>query len=505
MTWWANESPQRNALPRRVFHSLFSRISIYFYGSNSYLIHKLFAELFFNRRSHELGLKSGLTITAGESFNIETKASLPSLSWIAVQNHIGWNIKIGPGVETTHFGFYEGVWDSNFKTSTPVSSDSAFGSGAIYSYPDIDSLCFLVSRNPYEQVWVLQNSSQTYVSNSLAFVLEESGIESDSPMFKSLCESLVFDTFQQGKLGVDRGSAVAAEFDDARLFRFVYFDFFVDKSGKIQRLWVSPSKPQISYQGYESSLKTTLEKLNLNATHVDRKTKFSPLVALSSGYDSTAVAVLTRNLPQLQAVTLDVKVLEVEDSGVNVAKHLGIPLISYCHVISKEVSNLRFEFSGQLLEDSLEFFGTAGIGDDVTFLAFEDSIENALFFTGNYGDSIWSLHKDVAPGLSLGIPFGKSLSEFRLRASFIHIPVPTIGARFLRPIKQLANAKPMQNWSIGGAYDRPIPRRLGEEAGIPRESFGISKAATAPLALNHHELFPEGLKKVRRRYREKNI
>jgi hypothetical protein len=504
MTWWANESPQSSLQTRLDLNSLISRISSYFYGLNSYKFHKFFGKLFFKHREHEIRVKSGIKITTGESLSIEMESSLPSLAWIAVQNHIGWNIKIGPGVETTHFGFYEGVWDSNFKTSTPVSSEAAFGSGAIYSYPKPDSICFLVSRNPYEQVWVLQNSSETYISNTLAFVLEESGLETNSPMFESLCESLVFDTFQQGKSGVDRQRALTAEFDDAKLFRFVYFDFAVDKLGKIQRLWTSPSKPPYKFEDYKSFLQETLEKLHNNASHVDRKTKFSPLVALSSGYDSAAVAVLTQNIPHLQSVTLDVKVLDVEDSGVNVARYLGIPLRSYPHVISNDILSLRIDFSGQLREDILEFVGTAGIGDDITFLAFEDSIKSSLFFTGAYGDSIWSLQKDLAPGLSLGIPFGKSLCEFRLRSGFVHIPVPTIGARFNRPIKQMANSKAMRNWSVGGSYDRPIPRRLGEDAGLPRGSFGISKAATAPLALNHHELFPDGLKLVMRRYREKN-
>ena len=36
----------------------------------------------------------------------------------------------------------------------------------------------------------------------------------------------------------------------------------------------------------------------------------------------------------------------------------------------------------------------------------------------------------------------------------------------------------MQPWSIGGTYDRPIARRIGEEAGVPREAFGQTKLAT---------------------------
>jgi hypothetical protein len=37
----------------------------------------------------------------------------------------------------------------------------------------------------------------------------------------------------------------------------------------------------------------------------------------------------------------------------------------------------------------------------------------------------------------------------------------------------------MAPWSIGGEYDRPIPRRIVEEAGVERDSFGQSKKAVA--------------------------
>ena len=42
----------------------------------------------------------------------------------------------------------------------------------------------------------------------------------------------------------------------------------------------------------------------------------------------------------------------------------------------------------------------------------------------------------------------------------------------------------MRPWSIGGAYDRPIPRRIAEEAGVPRDLFGQNKMATFNCWLN---------------------
>jgi hypothetical protein len=40
----------------------------------------------------------------------------------------------------------------------------------------------------------------------------------------------------------------------------------------------------------------------------------------------------------------------------------------------------------------------------------------------------------------------------------------------------------MMPWSIGGNYDRPLPRRIGESAGGPRACFGqLKKAVGQPF------------------------
>lgn len=43
----------------------------------------------------------------------------------------------------------------------------------------------------------------------------------------------------------------------------------------------------------------------------------------------------------------------------------------------------------------------------------------------------------------------------------------------------------MRPWSVGGSYDRPIARRVGEEAGIPRHLFGTLKKNTSLEARFH--------------------
>ena len=74
------------------------------------------------------------------------------------------------------------------------------------------------------------------------------------------------------------------------------------------------------------------------------------------------------------------------------------------------------------------------------------------------------------------------MTEFRLRADFVDVPLPVFGMSQNESLQRITELEEMRPWSVGGYYDRPIPRRIAEEAGIPRGSFGtVKRAATALL------------------------
>ena len=58
----------------------------------------------------------------------------------------------------------------------------------------------------------------------------------------------------------------------------------------------------------------------------------------------------------------------------------------------------------------------------------------------------------------------------------------------------------MQPYSVGGDYDRPIPRRIVEEAGVGRHKFGMRKNATNPRLSISPELRAQTLLKIAGRY-----
>jgi hypothetical protein len=83
---------------------------------------------------------------------------------------------------------------------------------------------------------------------------------------------------------------------------------------------------------------------------------------------------------------------------------------------------------------------------------------------------------------------------------FANVPAPVIGARAADSVGRISRSSEMASFSVRGSYDRPIPRRICEEAGLARGSFATEKAASAPLPTNGRDCFVDALYSVRKRY-----
>lgn len=75
---------------------------------------------------------------------------------------------------------------------------------------------------------------------------------------------------------------------------------------------------------------------------------------------------------------------------------------------------------------------------------------------------------------------GSPLAEFRLRAGFILFPVACAGVQHAARLLQLSLSDEMAPWRLGIAYDKPIPRRIIEQAGIARGAFARTKLGGNP-------------------------
>jgi len=72
-------------------------------------------------------------------------------------------------------------------------------------------------------------------------------------------------------------------------------------------------------------------------------------------------------------------------------------------------------------------------------------------------------------------------------ATSVLLPLAFFGWQHHTGIIRLSRSDEMRKWSIGGSYDRPIPRRIAEEAGIPRTWFGTKKMAVTVSAGQRRE------------------
>jgi hypothetical protein len=225
--------------------------------------------------------------------------------------------------------------------------------------------------------------------------------------------------------------------------------------------------PFSDFSSYQQFLCNTLEQLGNNLRSASRPFTIEPISTSSSGYDSLTVSVLSREMKNQQVICITEDRVGRNDSGVELIHQLGMEALSF------ERSAWREE---PLAETA--FIAADGCGRDSWITAAREVLPRRLLLTGNFGDLPWAI--PARPGSSnfcTGSPAGLSMSEFRLIAGFLHCPVPCLGVEHLDAIQTIGAREEMQPWRLNGRYDRPVPRRIIEAAGIQRGHFGTFKTA----------------------------
>ena len=224
----------------------------------------------------------------------------------------------------------------------------------------------------------------------------------------------------------------------------------------------------MSFSDYRERIGKAFHGITQNATNSSRKVSYGLVTTVSKGYDAPCCAVIAKECGCDTAVTFEAKGKYTEDSGVEIAKRLG-----YGHIVERDAE----EYLHRTDLPEAEQIASGEIGSDLCFVAFDDLFKNRLVFTGDRGDSVWAKENPICND---EFEFTDMLShigmgERRLWLGYISVPVPLFGASAWTSIQRIAQSDEMNQWSIGGNYDRPIPRRICEEAGLERTSFGIKK------------------------------
>jgi hypothetical protein len=379
----------------------------------------------------------------------------------------------GSHVELFASGFFEGAWDAEFTLAGFDRSANVFGSGAKFNDATIS---IVPPSHTLEPLVLFSGDRRNAVSNSLGFLSAYCAVELKPIDWRS------GERFAAIAQGLDH-AVERFQLSDG-LLTILYHHNFVVANSTVHEVAAKPLPPRFTdFDSYYGYLLDTARQICANAGHEARVRQYEPLTTVSSGYDSAAGAVIAAAVGCRKAVTLRCSQHGDSDSGAQLAKVLGLELREF----------ERVDHISQIDLSAAEFLSAGTQGEDYVYHVFQDLLPGKVLFTGFVGGMVWEKNRPPTDKLHRKDLSGSSLGEFRLSRDFLHLPVPCIGSLRHPDIYRIAHSAEMASYSIGGEYDRPIPRRIVESAGVPGEVFGQKKRATGLIFYRKPELIsPKG-------------
>lgn len=376
-------------------------------------------------------------------------------------------VKCGNSVEFFADGFSEGAWSGAFDSHAFATATSCCATGMVVRKGCAEFICpshtiqALFSQTLNDSVWV---------SNSLPFLLASSGssLRDGYPYYESDLMTIMFG------LKAYKHRLPLSEGRSAEVHYHCHLRYSRSLSLVIEQKNDAPAFS--SFDAYIAFLQSEVDLTVKNACDQRRRIHYSPLATVSTGYDSPMCGALARQAGCKEGITLLKPFVvashpQASDSGKEIGSTLGLTM-----------TEISIDGPGKTnWQTEVEFVGTGYGADDLVFSAAEPLLRNRLLFVGMHGDKIWDTHLiDYGQHLVRGDPSGGSMSEFRLRAGFVVLPVPFLGATHYREITAISLSEEMKPWRVADhSYDRPIPRRFVESFGIQRSSFGQNKKVIA--------------------------
>jgi hypothetical protein len=404
----------------------------------------------------------------GFRFEFHAYHLLPKLSWVAELRRGGDVVHVlhGPWVETRDDRFFEGAWDGPFAEGAFDDAVSFLGSGGRLAG---DRVVFTGPTHKMDRIQSVEADGTLYFSNSLVLLLTRAGEDLDLAY-----PNYFFDYLNYFRKGMSIRVKPLPLRSGNRALLHDYCNVTVSRDLAIERIerWVPPEPS--CYRDYADFLEKTAQHVATNSADPARIHCFEPVAAISRGYDSVAVAALASRAGCRRAVTFRHSGWRnIPDSGTEIAAALGMEVAEYNRIDYASLPGLP----------ETEFYQYAELSAKAQSI-FEDRIRGSLFFNGQAGEDYWNTSRKT------GLPLlqeptalrmsGTNLTEYRLRAGIVVFPLAVCGAIHAPAIARIGGLPEMGPWSIGGEYDRPIPRRIAEERGVPRHLFGQSKVGGGP-------------------------
>lgn len=391
-------------------------------------------------------------------FHYEKNESLPALAWLCQlgRGQDVARVTHGDQVEARDRFFFDGIWAGDFSQGDFLRRP-AFGSGA--SLVD-DEIVFRPPDHHLDRLFCAEQADTLMVSNSLPFLLEVMGDELDPDRVYNS----VFDAIAKGIKHFHTPLPTRA---GASIELFYWNSLRVTRDLETKWLDNATTYEFTDFASYRDCLTEVLSQAFQNARDPARIGSYEPLATLSSGYDSSAIAALAAPLGCRSALTFpearSKRGRVDDDSGEPIAAALGLDI--------HRVERLAYR--------SAEGFPEAeahGVGSEM--LSARELLRDKIVLTGFMGDTMWERNlPSVSTDIVWTLIAGHNLNEMRLRWNYISLPVPFIGAREQPAIHDITRSEEMRPWTLFNEYDRPICRRIAEEAGVDRDLFGQKKKA----------------------------
>jgi len=389
-------------------------------------------------------------------FNYDISPTLPPLAWLATIDKLVVNVRCGTSVRIGEHGFFDGTWAGPPRLESVARQETTFGAGIVI---DGRELVIVPHAHILESIFMAHEpDGRLVVSNSLVFLLEATG--------RQLREDVMYPpVFSAINRGLSHSSIEIPTTKTPVIDQ--YFENVVVNFDNSTTIRPKPrGTPPRDYAEYSAMLHERVASAFANAP------EYAPVVAMSSGYDSTAAAAVAAKYGCTDAFSFRSGWAWAGYSGEEdypdvSAKALGLDV----HLFA------RLAYQGCDDQPEAEFLATGLSGEDVVYRSMEPALEKRLMVSGFWGGGAW--RGNDRPNLMRTDLSGASMTEFRLRLDMIHLPLPYIGAIHQGDLARIRKSDEMLPWRVGGIYDEPVARRLAEDAGVPRGSFGTEKRATS--------------------------
>lgn len=373
----------------------------------------------------------------------------------------GGKITVGQSVIYNNNFFAAGVWDGVCDDGDLLNAQFPCCTGAEFYN---NRIVFVTPIHLQEAIYSIKTDDTLFISNSVPFVLEASHSDLDVNYYDyehDFC-SVLF-----GYDGYVRETPLANG-RILNIYRCQHVTIDDNLHVSVERKWSHLHFD--SYSDYVSKVKSILTKIYENSVSPMRSVKYGSVSSISRGYDAPASSVLAMSLHCNETIGFNAPAKYLADLGTEIAHKIGYDKVY-------EVDALEYMSNTDCLEALAFCSGDASM----LFGSYKEIIGNKLLVVGTRGDSVWSKDNPIVNndfiftrhnGLSQA---SICFNEYGLHCNCVQIAPPLIGADSWTEISKITSSVEMDMYSLHNNYDRPIPRRLVEEAGVNRNEFGQGK------------------------------